>query len=748
MRKTELKGNWSLYYFPHGRFEIENPSELMKEEVPVVPAAVPGNVELALSEAGVLPKDLFFGENTLLLKEYETYEWWYGTSFKLEETKEKLFLRFNGVDCFADYWLNGIKIGESDNMLIAHEFDASPYLLAENSLFVRLRSPILEAYKYDADVINMITWSMFSPDSINVRKAPHSYGWDIMPRIVSAGIWKNIELVSYDDHEIDQVYVTTISANEDKAVLRVFYDVKMNYSNTNKKMKITGNCENSAFSFEKCLKGRNDFVDITVLKPKLWWPYGYGDPNLYKLTLTLTDESGVLAEKELKIGIRTVELLGKDTFMFKINGYPIMCKGSNWVPLDAFHSRDYLRYDKAFELVRDIGCNILRCWGGNVYEDERFFELCDENGVMVWQDFSISCAAYPQNADFYSRMDKEAEFIIRKYRNHPSIILWAGDNECDTMYALHGVDPNLNRVTREVLRDAVFKNAPNSTYLPSSPYMSKETYDNSLDLVEDHLWGPRDYFKSKYYTSSNAYFISEMGYHGCPSVESLKKFISPEQLWPYNDKSEWILHSSDQLENPLRNNLVGRQIKQLFGEIPDNLEDYSLASQISQAEAKKFFIEMIRTEKWDKTGIIWWNLLDGWPQISDAVVDYYFDKKLAYHYIKVSQQPFAIIAKEIKDWKSEIVACNDTLIEKKGSYTITDGDTNEVLRSGSFKVNPNENKVIDDLEIFYSDKRLLILKWEIDGVQYKNHYISGYPAFSLEKYKAWLEILKKEYGLD
>ena len=742
MNSLQLNCDWKLHYFPQGKYKIDSPNELTKYEIPAVSAAVPGNVELSLSKAGILPEDLLAFENTLLLKEYEAYEWWYETDFSIPENYDNLYLRFNGVDCLAEYWLNDIKIGESENMFIHHEFDITSCYKKENKLFVRLRSPILEAYKYDIPAINIGSWSVFSADSINIRKAPHSYGWDIMPRVVSAGIWKNVELVSYNKYEFNSVYVTTISANCDKASLRFLYDIKMDYEGSPKSVKIEGKCGSSVFSIEKALQSKAGYAEIEIENPKLWWPYGYGEANIYNIKLTLLSQDVILAEKELNIGIRTAELV--KPFMFKINGQPIMCKGSNWVPLDPFHSRDYLKYDDAFELVKDTGCNILRCWGGNVYEDEYFFELCDKNGVMVWQDFAISCAVYPQNDEFYSKMKKEADYIVKKYCNHPSIILWAGDNECDTTWQSFGTDPNLNKVTREILRYAVLNNAPNSLYLPSSPYLSEEVYENSLDLVEDHLWGPRDYFKSDFYKMAKANFTSEIGYHGCPEKKSLEKFISVEQLWPYKDKSEWILHSSDQTGNPARNDLVARQLKQLFGEIPDNLDDYVLASQISQAEAKKFFIEMIRGNKWDKTGIIWWNLLDGWPQISDAVVDYYFEKKLAYHYIKVSQQPFVIAAKEIANWKLDIIACNDTLLYKSGSYVIYDGETKEVLKKGDFEVNPNENKLLTDLEVFYSDQKLFIFEWKIGDEAGKNHYISGYPPFSLEKYKNWLEILKNE----
>jgi beta-mannosidase len=259
-------------------------------------------------------------------------------------------------------------------------------------------------------------------------------------------------------------------------------------------------------------------------------------------------------------------------------------------------------------------------------------------------------------------------------------------------------------------------------------------------LPEEHTWGPRDYYKSDYYKNNNAHFISEAGYHGCPCLESIKKFISPEHVWPYKNNPEWILHSSDQNGNDARVMLMEKQVRQIFGEVPTNPEDYALASQISQAEAKKYFIERMRTGRPEKTGIIWWNLLDGWPQMSDAVVDYFFEKKLAYGFIKRSQAPFSIAAGEISNWALPIYACNDTLQPKCGKYTVKDAESGEILHGSDFVAEKNASTLLVNLPSYYSDKRMLIIEWEIDGEFGYNHYMCGYPPFSFEFYK---EMIKK-----
>lgn len=414
-----------------------------------------------------------------------------------------------------------------------------------------------------------------------------------------------------------------------------------------------------------------------------------------------------------------------------------MCKGTNWVPLDAFHSRDAERYDAALALAKDIGCNILRCWGGNVYEDHKFYDFCDRNGIMVWQDFSMACGFYPQTPRFEALIRKEAEAVVRKLHNHPSIILWAGDNEVDFMAMVFGRDPAENRITREFLPQTVHYNDKTRPYLPSSPFVSDKLYHSGsmLSYPEDHLWGPRDYFKSSFYKESRAHFISEIGYHGCPSLESIKKFITPDKLWPYHNNSQWILHSCDQKGNDSRLMLIEKQIRQLFGQVPDDPEEFILASQISQAEANKYFIERMRVGRPYKSGIIWWNLLDGWPQMSDAVVDYYFCKKLSYFYIKRSQAPFALIADEIRDWKITIYACNDTLQQMHGNYRILDAETEEVILQDSFTAPVNGATAVAHLPMYYSDRKVLIMQWTANGESGFNHYVCGYPPLSLQKYK-------------
>jgi beta-mannosidase len=750
---TSLDGTWRLTYFPQGKYRPANPDQLRSLKLQSIEAAVPGNVELDLSRKGELPADLYFGDNILKLRPYELNEWWYQREFLTPAGigSRRVELFFGGVDCLATYWLNGKELGSSDNMLIEQRFDVTGKLspAGPNVLTIRLRSATLEAATKKYDPSYSITPWPPNVASIWIRKAAHSYGWDIMPRAVSAGIWRCVQLVIHPEHEIEDIQVNTLSVSQSQARLAVFYQLNTDLSLLpDLKLRIEGRCGQSTFSEIRKVYFSAGRFTFDVKNPQLWWPRGYGRPDLYEITTQLLYKDKVLAARRDAIGIRTVELVRTEVtslerpgqFLFKVNNVPILAKGSNWVPADAFHSRDADRYEKILSLFADLGCNMLRAWGGNVYEDHAFFDICDRNGIMVWQDFSMACAVYPQTPEFLEVMRKEALSVVRKLRIHPSIVLWSGDNEVDMFYYRSGLDPGHNRITREVLPQVVAEADPYRPYLPSSPYWAPEVVaSHQLQLMpEDHLWGPRDYYKSRFYTEHTAHFVSEIGYHGCPNLSSLKRFLEEKYLWPWQDNPQWILHSTDMTGSPNRSNLMAKQTKEMFGEVPESIDDFILASQSSQAEANKFFVEMTRLKKWRRTGLTWWNVIDGWPQFSDAVVDYYFNKKLAYYYLRRVQQPVCIMIDEPSDWHVRVVAGNDSLRDAKGKYRVWDADSGETLLEGQFATKANENSELGRISISHSDKKLLLMEWTVDGNTFGNHYLLGFPPFSLGQYKKWL----------
>ena len=751
MTEIVLDGAWELWGFPERESPVQHPDDLATHAGAAMVGMVPGNVALDLEREGVLP-DPFYANNIHLLAPYELYEWWYRRTFDAppEAARRPTELVFHGVDCIATYWLNGELLGCSDNALIEHRFDVTGRLQFDrpNALVIRLASPVLAAVDRPYDP-SMEAWG-FGEERIWIRKAAHSFGWDIMPRAVSAGLWRSVALVSRDVHEIADLTFFTQSLAPDRATMGLYIEVATEPERLlDLRVRVRGECGASRFDVIRPLRFKASTLTFDVPQPALWWPAGYGDPALYDATVELLCGDEVLTERTTTFGIRALALERTDItsterpgeFLFRVNGVPILCKGTNWVPLDAFHSRDAERLTEVLAMAADLGCNMIRCWGGNVYEDSAFFDFCDRHGILVWQDFAMACARYPQTPDFRAKIRNEAVAVARKLRGHPSLALWCGDNECDMLFR----DPSQNRLTRETLPDAVFQADPYRPYLPSSPYIAPEAavYPNRLDVTpEQHLWGPRDYYKSTFYTQHTAHFVSEIGYHGCPNLTSIRRFIDPDHLWPYHDNDQWITHCTAPAggddDRKYRVALMANQIMELFGIAPDDLETFILASQISQAEAKKFFIEMTRLKKWRRTGVIWWNLMDGWPQFSDAIVDYYFGKKLAYHYVKRVQQPLCLMVDEPEHWHVRVIMGNDSLQPATGDYRVWDADTGETLLEGAFTSPANANTTLGVVPVSHSDRRMFLMTWTVNGHSYGNHYLLGAPAFDLTDYRRWL----------
>lgn len=524
-----------------------------------------------------------------------------------------------------------------------------------------------------------------------------------------------------------------------------------------------GICGESRFYFKKRLWHTEGHFRFWIQNCKYWWPKNAGEPNLYETKVNLYYQDELCDTYTVNFGVRTVELdrtnvtdeEGHGEFCFKINGKKVFAMGSNWVPVDAFHSNDINRLPKALEMLDDLGCNITRCWGGNVYEDDFFFDFCDRHGIMVWQDFAMGCAVYPQERKFFEMLETEAKHIIRRLRNHASLVLWAGDNEGDYAYQDWGGirrNPDKNIVTREVLARACEAYDFTRPYLPSSPYITEESYVGGKPTSEDHLWGPRDYFKGPYYNTTVCHFASETGYHGCPSPESLKKFLSKEELWPCFkenglSKDEWQVHAAcmellPDVAYSYRIRLMANQVKTLFGKTEaQDLENFAKQSQISQAEAKKFFIERFRASKWRRTGIIWWNLLDGWPQISDAIVDYYFTKKLAYHFIKRSQNPVCLMFREPENGFLPLYGVNDTTADAEISFAVKNiTEDGRLVLEGEALLPADASTRIGELKLKDGEKNFYLIEWQKEGRTHRNHYFTNIIDID---YDAYLKALEK-----
>lgn len=762
-----LLDDWRLCTVPHNKakqdgFAPKTASEVTSSAYGTIKASVPGNFELDLMREGKLP-DMYFGTNIFKEQELENLDLWYCTEFDFEpKAGFDAFLDFGGVDTASEIFLDGGLLGTTENMLIPYSFPVD-ISAGRHSLVVHILSH--HAYAENHPIPASGIALMYNFEQLQIRKAPHMFGWDIMPRALSGGLWREVSLTYRPESRIEDTYIYVLSIGKDSADIKfsasftLSGDMPEDYTVT-----VSGKCGDSEFrSADRRLYTNFSKFNVHVPSVKLWMPKNYGEQNLYDVTVTLKYKDTAVDEKSFRYGIRTVELVRSSLagdggeFCFKINDKKVFLMGTNWVPTDAFPSRNREYTLRGLDMADDLGCNVIRCWGGNIYPDDLLYDYCDEHGILIWQDFSLACGHYPYDPRMEALIEEEAVSVVKRLRLHPSLILWSGDNECDQMVSpgaayINGhktalLDPNENRITREIFPRIIRNEDFTRPYLPSSPYVDGTAIRGGKPS-EDHLWGPRDFFKGDFYVNSVAHFASEIGYHGCPSPESIAKFISKDSINDFGDgkkctNPEWLAHCvSPDLSVPdgfvYRNPLMYRQVERLFGTAGRDIETFARQSQISQAEADKFFIEHFRIAKWRRTGLIWWNVIDGWPQISDAVVDWYGCKKLAYNYIKRSQQPFCLMCDEPKDGKLSLVAVNDTRGTVKAEFKVTEITSGKKVLCGACSAEPDENTVLGS--ITEESGAFYIIEWTVDGKRYVNHYTASiYEGLDYEKHISQLQ---------
>lgn len=756
MQISGENSSWKICYEENSKcqgIEIRTIEQLRTMKFREIEGHVPGNFELDLMAADKL-EDLYYSTNTLKAQRLENMHVWYYTYFQVSDVDS--YLNFEGIDTICDIYINGELCKSTDNMFMEYKVYGN-FFVGVNELLVHIRPVCIESRKYKLSASCFA--QKYSYASLYSRKAAHMFGWDIMPRIVSCGIWKPVTLCPAEKDKITDLYIMTASVDREKnrAELRISINVDVQGDFiTDYRVLVKGQCGESIFAAEETLWHTSYQFSLPVENCRLWWPENSGQPCLYSTTVSLYAGDKLCDVRELKVGIRDVALNYKDgtaeknKFCFQINGKDIFVLGTNWVPLDAFHSKDAERLQRTLELLDDTGCNMVRCWGGNVYGSDEFFDFCDEKGIMVWQDFAMGCGVYPQEQEFYDRIEEEAVFQIKRLRNHPSLVLWAGDNECDLAYQSwsgYRRDPDNNNITRSILRRAVEAHDYARPYLASSPFVSAESFRYALPLPEDHLWGPRDYFKSDFYKNEKSHFASEIGYHGFPCPRSLKKFLrDPEKIFNEDGRptDEYIVHSSCMEINEnapyyYRIRLAYDQVKTMFNAVAENLSDFTKQSRISQAEAYKYFIERFRIKKWYKTGIIWWNLIDGWPQVSDAVVDYYYEKKLAYFYIKRSQVPVCLMFDEPEDECISLYGVNDLPCNAVVELKVTRLNDKKVVFGKTISINGDSSIKITEISCNTRVLQFYLAEWKFDGKNFKNHYCTKLKDIDFNEYMKYLE---------
>ena len=741
-----LDGAWRL------RGGLERPGPHHPDRVdgygwPTLPATVPGCAELALVAAG-LAADPAVGDGAWRFRGYEGHEWWWEREFDLDFVPAcRIDLVCDWLEGLATLWLDGIEIGTSANGLVAHRFAlAGGMVPGRHRLAIRFASTVNagRAFPGAPGEFHVDSW-----ESLPLRLAGHAFGWDILPRLLGTGIPRSLRLEAVAPVRIREVYWATLKVDVATRWARILcdWDLELPAGVDGWRLRAVlihdGQERVIADRPVFCHHGRT-VVDIT--EATFWWPRGWGAAALCDAVVELIAPDGRIADRHTcRFGIRHIALeTAAGDFAFVVNGQRIWTRGTNWVPLDALHARDGQHRDAVLAMLADLDCTMVRMWGGNRYEDDAVFAWCDAHGVMVWQDFALACGIYPQDDAFAAALATEAAAAIRRLRNHPCLALWCGGNETDEAHEWSqlGRDPRRDRPTREILPLAVRTHDPARAYLANSP---------CFDITpppEVHLWGPRNDWMAPYYTKCPAAFISETGFHGAPAVPSLAAMQPPHTpLFPLTDarwRPQAVCANPDPAHpSAYRLPLVERQATLLTGVAPPDIDAFVIASQIVQAEANKALLERFRINKGRTWGMLWWNLRDGWPVISDAVVDYFNRRKFAYAVLKRSQAMVLAAVAEAVDGTHRVVVINDGLDAIAGELRVhADAGAGHDLAAWRFAAGANAIAItVGTLPVATTaDCWRLDLRLD-DGRTFVNHCLVGGRPYGAADLSRWYRAL-------
>jgi beta-mannosidase len=642
------------------------------------PATIPGTIHTDLLQNQLIPNP-FFGTNEKQLQWIENEDWVYQTEFQISKSEldnENLLLQFEGLDTHAEVYLNGTPILTADNMFRTWKVAVKKYLkIGNNELKIVFRSSV----KKGKEASKRLAYTLPGDEKVFTRKAQYQYGWDWGPRLVTAGIWKKVSILFRNSATLTAVTFHQKLLTTEKAELEFTATIyatvagKLQFSVNDKKEEIT------------LKKGRNSvLLTYDIANPKLWWTNGLGEAHLYDFTITISKGLTVVDSKKMKIGLRTIELIQENdkigtSFYFKLNGVPVYMKGANYIPPDSFLTRvGASDYKKLIKNSVDANMNMLRVWGGGVYAEDAFYDECDANGILVWQDFMFACAMYPGDASFLKNVKKEVIDNVTRLQHHPSIALWCGNNENDEGWHNWGWQKQYNyaksdstevwnnykklfhEVIPKTLDSLLAKNE--NRYWPSSPSIGWGRKE-SLVQGDSHYWGVwwgKEPFEM--YTKKVGRFMSEYGFQGMPAWSTLQSV---------SNKDDMNL-SSDAIRNHQKHPTGYETINEYMARdyhIPASFEKYIYVSQLLQADGMKTAIEAHRRAKPYCMGTLFWQFNDCWPVTSWSSVDYYGNWKALNYQVKRSfEQVLVSVKEEQNGYKIHVI--NDDLKSYEGEIEL------------------------------------------------------------------------------
>ncbi|MHA7841875.1 MAG: beta-mannosidase [Winogradskyella sp.] len=638
-------------------------------------ASVPGNMFSDLRQHQLI-KDPFIGNNEENLQWVSEADWEYKTTFSLSEDlleKKHFELNFEGLDTYASVYLNDSLILKANNAFRKWIVDVKPLLKAENELRLVFES----TSKYETEAKEKLPYELPEGERIFTRKAQFQYGWDWGPKLNTSGIWRPIKLVAWNEVYLkkENTYVVQRQLTDSIADFNILLE---DYPSTEYSYEVYVNDDLNQL-YENLPYYMIGVVPFQIKNPKLWWPHNLGEPYLYDIKVVVKDGRKILDSISVKKGLRTIELVTEkesigESFYFKVNNVPIYAKGANYIPQHSFQNEVKNEdYKKLLNDVVDANMNMLRVWGGGIYENDIFYDLCDEKGILVWQDFMFACAMYPGDDEFRMNVINEALDNLKRLRNHSSIALWCGNNESSEGWNRWGWQANRSDEEKEEIWEnykylfdrALRISVGSKTDLPywqTSPKYGRGNplYKSEGDAHDWWVW--HDGYPFEHLEENVPRFMSEFGFQSFPSYEAIR-FI--------NQKDSLDI-TSEGFKNHQKHSR-GFQIIETYMQrdfpVPDSAEDYVYMSQLLQAYGITKGLEAQRRAKPYNMGSLYWQLNDCWPSVSWSSIDYFGNWKALHYEAKRSFEDILVSSKVenniLKTW-----VINDDLEEVSGKLNM------------------------------------------------------------------------------
>ncbi|MBE9918100.1 hypothetical protein G8C92_29305 [Paenibacillus donghaensis] len=744
-----------------------------------IEAQVPGHVHQDLQRAGLIP-DPGYRKQADECQWVEHWRWSYRREFEIRRLEPgRPVLEFDGLDTYAEIYLNGRRLARTDNMFVRYRFDVSGLLReGTNELVVRFRT-VTEGIAGKSHGGG----AAFTSERLFVRRMQCTFGWDWVGRLVSYGIWRPVRIVFEDIATIDDLYVYTKVIDGRGASLAVAVETSRRTEEPLRlELAIADPSGRIIWQAVRRLTGGKLDLTADLTDPDLWWPAGYGGQPLYSIALKLYADSELLDERESTFGVRTVrieqpvdspgsaearmtERLREEGeawdangerpgsgFALLVNGVSVFCKGANWVPCDPFPSRvPDQHYEHLLRLARDAGMTMLRCWGGGIYEAEPFWNWCDRLGIVVVQDFMMACGTYPEaDEQWTDSLTVEIEGAVRSLRNHPSLVWWNGDNENGMSGNEEDTDYPGRSIAERITGRLCAELDPSRPFQPTSPYGGSS--NNSITIGTAHYTGVLlemiDYFRGtdmrdyrSYFAGLLSRFCPEFPMFGTPEIHTLRRFMSEEDL---ADPAYDMLEYHTKNHPGLANCSLFRALKTLADKLtPPSVttDEHVRRMSFVQHELTYLVMEAYRRSRYYTGGLLFWMYNDCWPASGWSLVDYYGYPKGGYYGFKKAARPvIASIERNAEEGRYAFWICSDEPKEILGTATLRVLSLADVAGAPSiwsreigFTVEPGSSSVAAEipsveLDVLLDDRHVLVMDISGSFCEDRCVYFSGLPA--------------------